>query len=111
MKIRCLTVPALFFVLLVGACGGPGPPPPAPACLPGGAGCQSFADCCSGTCRNYVCTGGGCLGGGNPCSYGYQCCSGFCNYGSCTCLPNGAGCGNDNQCCSGNCQNNVVCRP
>jgi hypothetical protein len=110
MKIRYLTISALFSFLVVGACGPNGPPPP--SCLPGGSACQSSAYCCSGNCSNGVCRGGGsCLGVGIACVNGAQCCSGFCTNGGCTCLANGYGCGQDNDCCSGNCNRNAVCAP
>jgi hypothetical protein len=70
------------------------------ACKAGGSACQSFDECCSGTCANQVCTQ--CRDNGSPCTLASQCCSNICHVGSCAaCGKVGASCTDSHECCSG----------
>jgi hypothetical protein len=78
------------------------------ACKPGGSACQSFDECCSGTCANQVCTQ--CRDNGSPCTLASQCCSNICHVGSCSaCGATGASCSDSHECCSGIACINGVC--
>jgi hypothetical protein len=82
-------------------CGDPGGGP-GPACKAGGSVCQSFQECCSGTCANQICTtcgsaGQSCNGGG--CCQGLDCYEGVCN----ACIPDGKSCNLASDCCSNIC--------
>jgi hypothetical protein len=55
-------------------------------CAMGGYSCQSFRDCCSGTCANQVCIAPQCISDGNSCTLASECCSHSCAQGTCTAL-------------------------
>jgi hypothetical protein len=82
-----------------GSGGGPGS-----LCALGGTSCQSFSDCCSGTCANQVCTS--CNGAGGTCFAASDCCLGAsCYNGTCVsaCAIDGGKCTLATDCCSGIC--------
>lgn len=96
------------------------------SCRAGGSSCQSFTDCCSGTCANQVCTScagsgescngvaccgslqcyqgvcGNCRADGTSCNLASDCCSNICHLGSCqSCAAMGGSCTNNAECCGG----------
>lgn len=84
-----------------------------PICLDGGASCEAFSECCSGTCANNVCAACGKQGDscGGGCCVGLICYNSECN----SCGPDGAPCLASGDCCSGVCSNgtcaDLVCKP
>lgn len=71
-------------------------------CIPNGFGCDSGANCCSGSCRNQKCADPpGCsIYFGDDCSNSAQCCEGTCDaVSSSCCLLDGVACTSDQQCC------------
>ncbi len=72
-----------------------------PGCKQGGSSCNGFAECCSGTCANDVCTA--CGTDGNSCDGG--CCLGLtCYYDKCSqCNADDLPCAQSGDCCSGIC--------
>lgn len=75
-----------------------------PLCKPGGASCASFAECCSATCANNVCTS--CAQNGEACAVDADCCPGTeCDGGVCTftCDDDGSSCTLASECCSNVC--------
>jgi hypothetical protein len=101
------------------------------SCKPGGSSCQSFNECCSGTCAQQVCTQcggqgdpcadsccngltcfngtcGTCKGPGNACTLASECCSNVCQQGTCaSCTQDGNECSTNQDCCTGTCTNNI----
>jgi hypothetical protein len=70
------------------------------ACKAGGIACQSFDECCSGTCANQVCTQ--CRDNGTSCTLASECCSNICHDGSCrACGTSGTSCTDSHECCNG----------
>lgn len=71
----------------------------APTCNPGGAPCQSFSDCCSGTCSANVCTPCGTTG--QPCAPDGCCVGDVCYHNKCgACSIDGDPCQQSGECCS-----------
>jgi hypothetical protein len=105
------------------------------SCTPGGQSCQSFSQCCSGTCANQICTscsatgqscagGSACCGGltcymdvcgsckldGSSCTLASDCCSNICHLGSCqACTALAGSCTTSAECCNGASCTNGVC--
>jgi hypothetical protein len=82
-----------------------------PACLPDQSGCGEVP-CCSGPCNvTGIC--GGCVATGQLCGPGTPCCSDTCTNGSCGgggCLPNNIPCSaSPAPCCSGICNGIGIC--
>ena len=87
------------------------PGPPTTTCIPGGSGCTSSLDCCSGNCADGVCAvpDPSCLQRGAPCGALSDCCGALsCHGGVCggptpppQCQPPGATCGGPSDCCNG----------
>lgn len=77
----------------------------APMCGPGGTPCQSFSECCSGTCANNACTECGQPGApcGKSCCLGLTCYNGICG----ACGDDGTACVTSGDCCSGVCANGL----
>lgn len=73
-----------------------------PMCDQGGAPCETFDACCSGTCADKICTS--CANDGANCS-SEQCCLGLTCYASMCryCSDNGEQCQSSDDCCSGIC--------
>jgi hypothetical protein len=105
MKICWIALAGLFSVVLFGACSSG---PHGPGCQGGGAACQAFQDCCSGTCNNGMCTGGGCNAPGVGCGGNGDCCTRLCYQNLCeACVSPGTPCNDDQNCCSLKCNNDI----
>jgi len=86
-------------------------------CVPDGSYCSSNSECCSGECKNYVCSPVDvpCVPDYQYCYNDYDCCSGncynyYCEPPNAPCVPDYDYCSYDSDCCSGDCKN-YECQP
>lgn len=112
MKVPALVLVLLTSVTLFASCGSPYYGPGGGTCIGGGGPCQTFADCCSGTCDKGKCAGGGCTPTGGSCLTHGDCCTDSClpNEICDACLPDGVACHSNANCCSDHCMGGL-CHP
>ena len=84
-------------------------------CLKLGALCASGGECCSGICKDDVCSVPACTSDQGACAKDGECCSGNCEDGVCvalnsSCKTLGNECSAASECCSGRCADGT-CQP
>jgi len=84
-------------------------------CLKLGSLCGSSGECCSGMCKDDVCSVPSCTSDQGACTSDGDCCSGNCEDGACValnpaCKTLGNECSGANECCSGRCADGT-CQP